>query len=554
MVRQEIWPRLLPGQPAPWVWILILWLAALTLALVGLGNVPLRDWDEGIVARVSLEISRSPLPQGLLPTYLAQPYLNKPPGLHLGIAGVIRLWRWASGNLPGSLPPEWVVRFLPALGSTLLVPLLGLVQWRLRPLRPEAAIATALITLTLLPLARHGRLAMLDGTQLTAMALIWLGMLSAGRSERGSFGAGLLAGVGGSLLLLLKAPLAPPVLAGALLLRRLDRDLPRRSWRWLLAGLLLGLLPGIGWHSWNLAMRGGAALVMWGPQGMARLLESVNGNGGGPFVPLLQVLIGGWPWLPLLPFGLVRAWRERHRREGRWTLGLGLLACLLVLPLRTQLPWYSLLLWPPFALACGPVLADLATGAGSGRLPRLLGGLWAGLGVLLLSAVALAPILPGTPLPAAGMSAVLAAGGGLLLGGWQLGWPGRLRKPGRAVLLVAAGWFLALGLLFASPLWNWELNEQPLITPALELAARNGKEPLHLLDGDEQTQRPSLHWYLDSTSAPLEAGRGPWPRYPFRLLGRSDPGPQGVEAGCRLEPPGQEGWRRWECRGRSGGR
>jgi hypothetical protein len=72
--------------PPPLRALLLLWLAALGLALIGLGNVPLRDWDEAIVARVSLELSRSPGMGGLLPTYLGEPYSNKPPGLHLAIA------------------------------------------------------------------------------------------------------------------------------------------------------------------------------------------------------------------------------------------------------------------------------------------------------------------------------------------------------------------------------------------------------------------------------------------------------------------------------------
>lgn len=546
--------RPISGSVAPWRWLLALWAVALTLALLRLGNVPLRDWDEGIVARVSLEISRSQPSQWLLPTYLGKAYLNKPPGLHLAIAGAIRAWNWASGNAPGSLPPEWVVRLLPALGSTLLVPLLALVQGRLRPGQPAAAIATALITLTLLPLARHGRLAMLDGTQLTAMALIWIGALSAGSTTGSAWGGGLLAGLGGSCLLLLKAPLALPVLAGTLMLRVFDRDLGRRPWLWLLSGLLVGLLPGIAWHLWHLAMRGSDALVMWGAQGMARLVVSVNGNGGGPLVPLTQFLVGGWPWLPLLPFALARAWRERRQRWGLWTLGLGLQACLLVLPLRTQLPWYSLLLWPPFALACGPVLADLATGRRTGRLCLGLGRIWAGLGALLLIASGLVLLLPAKPIPAAGLIAGAAAGLGLLLGGSRLGWPKPTLRAGRAIAVVATGWIIALGLLFASPLWNWERNEQPSLTPALELSAGKGSAPLYLLDGDEQSDRPSLHWYLDSSSPPLNEDSARWPREAFTLLVRSDH--LSTEAGkrCRLQQASESGWQLWTCQARAAAR
>jgi hypothetical protein len=261
------------------------------------------------------------------------------------------------------------------------------------------------------------------------------------------------------------------------------------------------------------------------------------------------MVVGGWPWLPLLPFALTQAWRERHQQAGRWTLGLALQAGLLVFPLRTQLPWYSLLLWPPFALACGVVLADLATGTRSGRLRRALGGLWTGLGGLLLIGALVLLVLPGKPVPAIGLLAVAPAGIGLLLGGRQLGWPGRVARPGRAILLLATGWFLALALLFAGPLWNWELGEQPPIAPALALAARqNGEPPVLLLNGDEQTQRPSLLWYLNTSSAPLEERGEPWPPYRFRMLARSKPGDQGPAGRCRLEQTGGAGWNRWECR------
>ena len=56
----------------PWRLLLLLWLVAIVLALHGLGNLPLRDWDEAIVARVSLEISRGAWQDALLPTYLGK--------------------------------------------------------------------------------------------------------------------------------------------------------------------------------------------------------------------------------------------------------------------------------------------------------------------------------------------------------------------------------------------------------------------------------------------------------------------------------------------------
>ena len=96
-----------------------LWLAALLLLLLPGLDLPIRDWDEGIVARVAYERSQALLlfSQGelswhelLLPTYWAEPYLNKPPGLHLPTG--LALLPWAAAE---EVPPPWAVRLMPAL-------------------------------------------------------------------------------------------------------------------------------------------------------------------------------------------------------------------------------------------------------------------------------------------------------------------------------------------------------------------------------------------------------------------------------------------------------
>ena len=347
--------------------LLLLWILALLLALTGLGGVPLVDWDEGIVARVALESSQAPWPHRLWPTYWGEPYLNKPPLIHWLIAACIDLWRQissmagtgagpiagpiADGAIPGAtpvvaLPPEWLLRLGPALLSSLIVPLLGLIQWRLRPGQRGPALATAAIALTLLPLARQGHRVMLDGSQLVAIALLWWALLGSMASWRRTLGWGALAGLAGSALLLLKAPTALPVLASALLLRALERDLRPRQWLLLALALLVGLLPGLAWHLGHWLVRGDGALQMWLGQGYARIGTAIEGHRDGPFSAVLEMVEGGWPWLPLWPFGLALAWRARSSRAGLWCLGLTLAMSLMVLPLRTQLPWYSLLLWP----------------------------------------------------------------------------------------------------------------------------------------------------------------------------------------------------------------
>ena len=385
---------------------------AVVLALVGLGNLALRDWDEGIVAGVSLALSRAHGPDVLLPTYWGEPYLNKPPGIHLLIAAVITLWRQLSGAVADALPPEMVVRLAPALLSTAVVPLVGLVQLRLRPHDRLAAVASAAIALTLLPLARHGRMAMLDGSQVAALLLLWWGLLAK---------RGFVAGLAGSALLLLKAPVAIPALLSGLALRWMDRDLPPRSWERLLAGLLLGLLPGLAWHGWHGLERGPAALTLWSSQGFSRLIATPEGAGGSWLVPVKQVLMGGWPWLPLWISGIPLAWRQRRERSGRWCLGLTLITALMVFAVRNQLPPYSLLFWPPLALVCGPVFAWMIRRDPQQEAPPLKGLLlrlpllWSGLGALLLGGAALTAAA-GLPVPARAVWMLLPPGLGLLLG------------------------------------------------------------------------------------------------------------------------------------------
>ena len=185
---------------APWIALVGLGLTAAVLALIRLGDLPLRDFDEATVARVALELRHGLGEAPLLPTLWDKPYLNKAPGLHSLIALVIK-----ATTEPDQLPAEWSIRLAPALLSCLVVPLGGWLQWTLRPGDRSSAMATSVILLTLLPVARHGRLAMLDGSQLTAMALLWLALLQLNRSRCSAFW-GTVAGLMTSAMLLLKAP------------------------------------------------------------------------------------------------------------------------------------------------------------------------------------------------------------------------------------------------------------------------------------------------------------------------------------------------------------
>ena len=88
-------------EPAPWIAWAGLGLAAAVLALIGLGDLPLRDFDEATVARVALELHLGLGEAPLLPTLWDKPYLNKAPGLHSLIALVI-----GATTQPDRLPSE----------------------------------------------------------------------------------------------------------------------------------------------------------------------------------------------------------------------------------------------------------------------------------------------------------------------------------------------------------------------------------------------------------------------------------------------------------------
>ena len=488
-----------------WRQPLLLWLLTLALWLPGLGDLPLRDWDEGRIATVARST------ETLLPMKWDHAYLNKPPGIHWPMGRMIHLFG----------EEEASVRFLPALLSSFAVPLVVLVR---RTLSRDAGVRgdqvaclAGLVLMTLLPMARHGRLAMLDGTLVSCSLLLWWGWLGArtghgalcGRSGRERAAA---QAAGPARLLLIAA-----VVGGI-------NGLPQGR-RCLALGI--GLLPGVGWHLWHFSQRGQEALVMWGGQGLARVTSSV-GDGHGWWTPWAELLEGGWPWLLLLPAGLTWAWRHRREPAGRWELGLLLGSAVLVLPLRTQLPWYSHLLWPPIALLCAEALHDLIERG----TPRWVPQIWQGLGFGVLVAGIIGAGWFSLNLP--GVS-LLLAGLGLLLGGALLTREQRSRRWQGCWSCCRRS--LALLALWQSQLWLWELNEAWDPRPVAAEIRRLPPSDAVFLKGPT---RPSLGWYAGRE---LERYRkGDAPEHPFWLI--SD---RPME-GCSMADRAVEGrWQLWRC-------
>ncbi len=483
-----------PPSKLPAKELLLLWGVSIIIAVLGLGDLPLRDFDEGIVARVALELTHHKGAEVLLPKLWDAPYLNKPPGLHWLIAAGISLnHQWE----PSNSNAEMVVRLIPSLISTLIVPLGGLVQWQLLKHDKSSCLSTSAILLTILPIARHGRLAMLDGSFLSAMALLWLLLLANDRSPMDKIrmlGVGLVS----SSMLLLKAPLILPAWFAAVIPIAWGKEF-NHWWRGKLSiWLAIGLIPGFGWHLWHGLNRGAAALWLWGGDGAGRVLfDAGEGSDLGWKVPVIEILEGGWPWLALWPIAIVCAWQARNRRWGRWSIGSLVVLMMAILPLKTQLPWYSHPLWLPFALICGPLLGSLIERDNSKphfgkKYLEQIPLFWLSLGIFIFffgsiaSTGLIASIKPYS-------SIALAIGIGWTLGGLLLINPERKKRKYGAFCLIA-GNLSALALLMGSPLWLWELNENWPVKPVAELATATDSREI-VIEGSEE--RPSLNWYAE---------------------------------------------------------
>ncbi|QXE22313.1 glycosyl transferase, family 39 [Richelia sinica FACHB-800] len=157
-------------------------IASIFLWLIALGNLPLRDWDEGTYAIVAREIYRTG--NWLYPTLQGEPFMLKPPLMQWLIALCYHL-----GGVQ-----EFTTRFPGAFLTALGVPLLYLVG-NLVFTEKISALFSALVYLTLLPVVRHGRLAMLDGMILTFFLLLFFFILKAREQRKYALGIGFCLGL-----------------------------------------------------------------------------------------------------------------------------------------------------------------------------------------------------------------------------------------------------------------------------------------------------------------------------------------------------------------------
>lgn len=471
------------SHPPDWGWWLLLGSAALLLFTLRLGDVPLRDWDEGTVAQVAREIWQAGPGSltWLYPTLWGEPYLNKPPLIHWLIAL----------SYQGAGVSEWSARLPGALLTALSVPLLyclGRELWG----RQTPAIFAAIVYLTFLPVVRHGRLAMLDGAILCFFILMVWFLLWSRRDLRACLGVGLSLG----LILLTKGALG--ILLAAIALGFLAWDTPRlltSVWFWL--GLGVGCLPAGLWFAaqW---LHYGQTFVNTSllNQSLDRVWTTVGNNSGPPWYYLVEMLKYAWPWLLFLPAGLVLVWEQRALGWAKlllvWSGGY-LLAISLM---STKLPWYVMPLYPALALIIGVKLADLWQHPNPWQsqpyTPIAYPHAWtAGLALLALGGWGITGYYGRlvTPPQWELLPTTIAVGFTMTMALWLL-----KRRDAQFSLVLAWGMYVAIGLLIVSGHWLWELGEDYPVRPVAAIVAQQ-VPPGTPVYTSNPIRRPSLEFY-----------------------------------------------------------
>ncbi|MBD1995836.1 glycosyltransferase family 39 protein [Leptolyngbya sp. FACHB-541] len=478
-----------------WLWLLGLFAAAMLLYSINLGGLPLRDWDEGLVAQVAREIWRSP-PHSLTwlyPTYWGEPYLNKPPLMHLLVAGSYAI---AGIN-------EWSARLPGAFLTALSVPLLYSIGREALGQRIPAVFA-ALVYLTFLPVVRHGRLAMLDGAVLCFMLLMVWCLLRSRRDSRYSLGIG----IGFGLICLTKGVMLG-LLLGAIALIFLLWDTPRLiTLPYLWAGIGIGSLPVALWYGAQWLQYGqqflGVSVV---DQSFRRIWTPVENHVGPPWYYILELLKYGFPWLLFLPLAFKRVWQNRTLSWAKLVLvwsGVYLMAISLM---ATKLPWYILPLYPALALAVGAQLAQFWGSQPIGMKQShssTYSRVWIGVFALfaVIGWVGSLYFAKFSLQPEPDLEVILASVGVSMTTVAVL----IARQNPQFLSVLIWGSYLSLLLLMTSEHWVWEIAEAYPVKPVAEIV-QQGVPTDQRVYTSYPYNRPSLNFYSDRRVIPASQER-----------------------------------------------
>ncbi|QLE54279.1 glycosyltransferase family 39 protein [Nostoc sp. TCL26-01] len=448
------------------LWLIVLLIAAVLLFSVNLGGLPLRDWDEGTVAQIAREISRNSLDSlhWLYPTFSGQPYYDKPPLMHILIAGA---YFFTGVN-------EWTTRLPGAILTAISVPLLYCLGREIFRQR-SAAIYSALIYLTMLPVVRHGRLAMVDGAVVSFLLVMMLCVLRSRRDLRYCLGIGL--GLG---LICLTQGLTG-LLLGAVVLVFLFWDTPRLLTSYYLwIGISIGLLPVVGWYS--------AQLLHYGYSFVQNGIFSSK-NSQPPWFYLIELLKWTWPWLIFLPQTARLLWENRNLSWTRLVLVWFGVYLLLISLMSAKLSWYVIPLYPSLALAFGVQLAEIENTPLGTTYPRAWVAGFSGLAVVASAASIYSSWVttPKTDLQVIFAAVALTMTLAAILAE---------RGDGQFLRILFWGSYISLVLLMKSNYWVWELWEAYPVKPVAAMIEKVNPGVKKIYTSYPH-HRPSLDFYSD---------------------------------------------------------
>lgn len=487
------------------LWVVVLLIAALLLFSVNLGGLPLQDWDEGVLAQIAREIVRESGDslRWLYPTLNGQAYHDKPPLIHILIA-----WVYSIGGIN-----EWTTRLPGAILTALSVPLLYCLGREIFRQR-WAAIYSALIYLTMLPVVRYGRLAMSDGVVVSFLLVMMLCVLRSRRDLRYCLGIGLSLG-----LICLTQGLSG-LLLGAVVLVFLCWDTPRLlNSYYLWIAIAIGLLPVAGWY--------GAQLLKYGYDfahnnliipSLKQIGAVSSKNTQPPWFYIIELLKWTWPWLIFLPQTAKLLWENRNLSWARLILVWSLVYLLLMSLMSAKVAWYILPIYPSLALAFGAQLAEIENLPLLSSYPRA----WvAGLSILAVVASAGSIHFSWGITAKTDLQLIFAAVALTMIMGAILA----ERGDGQFLKILFWGSYISLLLLMKSNYWVWELWQTYPVKPVAAMIEKANPATKKIYTSFPD-HRPSLDFYSDRHIIPasVEELEHHW-RYdtqPYLLINKSD--------------------------------
>lgn len=460
--QSEVWLEYLCG--------IGLFIAALILFLVNLSALPLIDYQEATFAAVAKGIHQSSdLIDWIFPSLWNEPYLDKPPLIHILIAIAYRIGgvNEFTTRFPGALLGAFSVLLLYQIGREIFVTRLP-------------ALFSALVYLTCLPVVRYSRLATSDGPLLCFQLLTVWAVLRSRRNLKWALGTG----IGFGLMSLTQSWFSLQFLS--LLLIFLLWDTPRLlSSAFFWAGLLIGAMPSFAWYM--------GLFVYYRTTGLISLSltpnePSTQGSLSLDYYFLLgvQYLV---PWLAIAFAGLKPL---RHNLQWGWAKLLAVWIggyLIFALLLHEGNFWLVVPLYPGLALATGKQLDCIRNLPSFMTYPPFLRYYFALMAVIAAFfginwgfynyTDSYLPFICGSLCITFSATAIFIA-----------------QRDQQFISLLFWGLLVSIFLFVVSPHWIWELKATPAIKP-VAASIKQHTPPQAIIYASSAIARPSLSFYSE---------------------------------------------------------